>query len=121
MVPGRDRGRGRSRRFLLPVTLWTIAAITLLSLAAPGCGSDTPTGPPPVVTPATLVLQNSIVNGAVTYSAMTSITAGPNFTISGSAVVTMVTHDGNIYLRPGVNIRAGGSLQVVRDPNLMER
>ena len=85
-----------------------------------GCSSDNgPTGGGnPPGTPADLVLQNSTLTAAATYTATNSITAGPNFTIANGGAATFVTRNGLFYFRPGFTIVAGGSLKTIKNPSL---
>jgi hypothetical protein len=60
------------------------------------------------------VLRDTTIAGAATFSATTSITAGPNFTIAGSGDVTFHTN-GHIYLRSGIVVIQGGTFRSTRD------
>jgi hypothetical protein len=64
--------------------------------------------------PANLVLQDTTIATAATFTALNSITAGPNFTIAGNGDVTFHTN-GRIYLRPGIVIIQGGRFRATRD------
>jgi len=61
-----------------------------------------------------LVLQDTTIAEAATFTAGNSITAGPNFTIAGSGDATFIT-GGSIYLNPGIVIVQGGRLQTIND------
>jgi hypothetical protein len=64
--------------------------------------------------PANLVLQDTTIATVATFTATNSITAGPNFAITGTGDATFVT-GGTIYLRTGVVIIQGGRLRTIRD------
>lgn len=68
--------------------------------------------------PANLVLQDTTIATAATFTAGNSITAGPNFTIASSGDATFVT-GGNIYFRPEIVIIQGGMLQTISDSTLV--
>jgi hypothetical protein len=68
--------------------------------------------------PANLVLQDTTIATAATFTATNSITAGPNFTISSSGNATFVTGR-FIYFRPGIVIIQGGKLKTITDSTLV--
>lgn len=68
--------------------------------------------------PANLVLQDTTIASAATFTATNSITAGPNFTIAGTGDATFIT-SGYIYLRPGIVIIQGGKLRTIRDSTIV--
>jgi hypothetical protein len=67
--------------------------------------------------PANLVLQDTTIATTAIFAARNSITAGPNFTITGTGDATLVT-GGFIYFRPGIVIIQGGKLRTISDPTL---
>ena len=63
--------------------------------------------------PSDLVLNNMTVATTETYNATNSITAGPNFTITGSGDVTFATP--NVKLLGDFVIQSGGKFAIVND------
>lgn len=61
-----------------------------------------------------LVLQDTTITGVTTFTAINSITVGPNVTIATSAKASFVT--GNlIHFKPGFSVIKGGRLNVIKD------
>ena len=69
--------------------------------------------------PANLVLQDTTIASAATFTAVNSITAGPNFTLAGSGDVTFTT-EGDIYFRPRIIIIGGGRFQAISETTLVD-
>jgi Secretion system C-terminal sorting domain len=67
--------------------------------------------------PANLVLQDTIITTAASFAAINSITAGPNFAVTGTGDATFVTR-GLIYFKHGIVIIQGGKLQTISDLTL---
>jgi hypothetical protein len=68
--------------------------------------------------PANLVLQDTTITGGASFVARNSITAGPNFTVTGTGDAILRT-GGSIYFRPGVVVLLGGQLLTINDPTLL--
>jgi hypothetical protein len=64
--------------------------------------------------PANLVLRDTTIATVATFTAINSITAGPNFVITGTGDATFVT-GGSTYLRNGIVIIQGGRLRTISD------